>query len=102
MVSPELLRRFPIFGKLDDAQLKPIAMIAEEGRAGPGEAVLELDRPSEYLCILLKNGARSAAEDGGGPPAEAPRHPDPPRRSPGLIRSFAASGCPAGPSFSHE
>jgi hypothetical protein len=30
MISPELLRRYPFFAKLDDSQLKAIAMITPE------------------------------------------------------------------------
>jgi len=30
MISPELLRRFPFFNFMNDAQLKAVAMIAEE------------------------------------------------------------------------
>lgn len=29
MISPELLRRYPFFGTLDDAQLKKVAMVCE-------------------------------------------------------------------------
>lgn len=56
MISPELLRRYPFFGTLEDAQIKAIAMIAQEDSA-PAEAVLfEENQPAEALFLLLEGG----------------------------------------------
>jgi CRP-like cAMP-binding protein len=57
MVSPELLRRYPFFGLLEDSHIKAIAMIAEEITAGPGEVICENDQPAHYLYVLVTGGA---------------------------------------------
>jgi CRP-like cAMP-binding protein len=57
MVSPELLRRYPFFGFLDDAQLKAVAMLAEEVAVHQGETLLENDRPAAALFVLLEGSA---------------------------------------------
>ncbi len=41
MISPELLRRYPFFGFLGDAQLKAIAMIAEESTYEKDQPIFE-------------------------------------------------------------
>ncbi|MBL8152599.1 MAG: Crp/Fnr family transcriptional regulator [Anaerolineae bacterium] len=53
MISPELLRRYPFFGFLDDTQLKAVAMIAEEIAVETGELILEAGQPAEALYFLL-------------------------------------------------
>lgn len=57
MVSPELLRRYPFFGLLEEAHLKAIAMIAEEIVAAAGEAICENDQPAHYMYVLVTGGA---------------------------------------------
>ncbi|MEK7276377.1 MAG: cyclic nucleotide-binding domain-containing protein [Chloroflexota bacterium] len=54
MVSPELLRRYPFFAFLDDAQHKAIAMIAEELFCAEGKAVFEEGRTADALYLLLE------------------------------------------------
>ena len=54
MVSPELLRRYPFFGTLDDRQLKAVAMIAEEHSFEAGEMLFEIERPAEALYLLAE------------------------------------------------
>jgi CRP/FNR family transcriptional regulator, cyclic AMP receptor protein len=54
MISPELLRRYPFFGNLSDAQLKSIAMIAEEVSWEKGVIVLEECEPANYFFLLLE------------------------------------------------
>ena len=56
MVSPELLRRYPFFGSLTEAQLKAVAMIAEEVALEKGETLFETDRPAEALYLLMEGG----------------------------------------------
>ena len=54
MISPELLRRYPFFGNLSDAQLKSIAMIAEEVSWEKGVTVVEECEPADYFFLLLE------------------------------------------------
>jgi CRP-like cAMP-binding protein len=56
MISPELLRRYPFFGFLDDSQLKAVAMIAEEISGEKGETLLETEKPAEALYLLIEGG----------------------------------------------
>jgi CRP-like cAMP-binding protein len=53
MVSPELLRRFPFFGFLDDAQLRAVAMIADDIVAESGEMLFREDDEAEALFLLM-------------------------------------------------
>jgi CRP-like cAMP-binding protein len=53
MISPELLRRYPFFGPFNDAQLRAIAMIAEENTAGQGQVLFEECAPANKLYLLL-------------------------------------------------
>jgi len=53
MISPELLRRFPFFGFMDDAQLKAVAMIAEERVLEKDEVIVEAHRPADSLYFLI-------------------------------------------------
>ncbi len=56
MVSPELLRRYPFFGRLGEEQLKAIAMLSDEVALSEGKTVFEIDRPAEALYLLLEGG----------------------------------------------
>ncbi len=53
MISPELVRRYPFFGGLDDAQLKAIAMIADEVDCQTGATLFENDQAATALYLLL-------------------------------------------------
>jgi CRP-like cAMP-binding protein len=53
MVSPELLRRYPFFGPLDDARLKAVAMIAEEETVPAGTILLRENEPAGQLFLLI-------------------------------------------------
>lgn len=53
MVSPELLRRFPFFGGLSDAQLREISMITEEEIYEKGHIILTDKKPANHLFLLL-------------------------------------------------
>lgn len=57
MISPELLRRFPFFGFMDDKQLKAVAMIAEEKAYNHGEDVVANDAPASKLFFLIEGTA---------------------------------------------
>jgi CRP-like cAMP-binding protein len=54
MISVELLRRYPFFGKLDYEQLKALAMIAEETELKDGEVVIEEGKTAEALYFLVE------------------------------------------------
>jgi CRP/FNR family cyclic AMP-dependent transcriptional regulator len=53
MISPELVRRYPFFAGLDDAQLKAIAMIADELDYPTGATLFENDQAATALHLLL-------------------------------------------------
>ena len=53
MISPELIRRYPFFAGLDDAQLKAIAMIADEFDYPTGATLFENDQAATALYLLL-------------------------------------------------
>jgi CRP/FNR family transcriptional regulator, cyclic AMP receptor protein len=65
MISPELLRRYPYFGQLNDEQLKAIAMISEE-RTFPKDVLLVKENtPANKLMVLLE-GDIDLVYSGGG------------------------------------
>ena len=53
MISPELLRRFPFFGFLDDTQLKAVAMLAEELEVEQGTNIFESEQPATALYVMV-------------------------------------------------
>lgn len=57
MISPELLRRFPFFGFMDDAQLKALSMIAEEKEYKQGDTIVEANAPANLLFFLVEGSA---------------------------------------------
>ncbi len=54
MISPELLRRFLFFSFLDDAQLKAVAMIADEISYDKGAVIIEVGQPADALFVLIE------------------------------------------------
>lgn len=56
MISPELLRRYPFFGHLNQSQLEALAMIAEEVKLTDDQVVLEEGKPAQALYFLLAGG----------------------------------------------
>ncbi len=54
MISPELLRRYPFFGTLTDAQLRQIAMISDEETHDKGKILLKEKAPADDLYLLIK------------------------------------------------
>lgn len=54
MISPELLRRYPFFCCLDDAQQKAVAMIAEEISVPAGTVLFEEGQLANALYLLLE------------------------------------------------
>lgn len=53
MISPELLRRYPAFGSLDDEQLKKISMITEDDTVEKGTTIFNEGDPANTLYILV-------------------------------------------------
>ncbi len=53
MISPELLRRFPFFGFMQDPELKAVAMIAEELSFKKGDIIVEANKPADALYFLI-------------------------------------------------
>lgn len=54
MISPELLKRYPLFGSLSDEQLQSLASIAEEKSWEAGETIFEIGSPAENLFLLME------------------------------------------------
>ncbi len=54
MISIELLRRYPFFGRLGHEQLKSLAMIAEEIKLDDGQVVIEEGKPADALYFLIE------------------------------------------------
>ncbi len=52
MISPELLRRYPFFAFLDEAQLRAVAMLSEEIEVEAGALIFDTGKPAEALCLL--------------------------------------------------
>ena len=53
MVSQELLRRFPLFASLDEAQRKAVAYICEEIHCAAGTMLFEEGESADALYLLL-------------------------------------------------
>lgn len=56
MISPELLRRFPFFGNLENSQLIAISIISEEETYKSGEEIFREGSPAETLYLLEDGG----------------------------------------------
>ena len=54
MISPELLRRYELFGTLTDEQLQSLASIAEEMEWEAGEIIFEIDATADSLYLLME------------------------------------------------
>lgn len=53
MISPETLRRFPLFGGLESEMIKAIASVGEEVSYRPGEWLFHEDDPADTLFLVL-------------------------------------------------
>lgn len=53
MISPELLRRYPFFGFLEENGLKAVAMISDEVSFKDGEEILAVRQKAEHLFFLM-------------------------------------------------
>lgn len=54
MISLELLRRYPFFAGLDEAQLKALAMITDEVRAPVGSILFQEGQTADAFYLLLE------------------------------------------------
>jgi CRP-like cAMP-binding protein len=54
MISPELLRRYPFFSELSDANLKALAMVSELEEVQAGTPLFTEGQPAEYVYFLLE------------------------------------------------
>jgi CRP-like cAMP-binding protein len=54
MISPELLKRYNFFGRLNEAQLKALSAIAEEGEAPQGVTLFEEKQPANSFYFLIE------------------------------------------------
>jgi CRP-like cAMP-binding protein len=70
MVSPELLRRYPVFGVLNDAQLRAIAMVAAE-KSFPSGAVIFNENVVADKLYIVTDGDVDLLYSGGGEAAVA-------------------------------
>ncbi len=57
MVSPELLRRYQLFGSLAPEHINAIAMLTEEVQLESGETIFEAGQPADYLYLLIRGCA---------------------------------------------
>lgn len=56
MISPELLRQYPFFGNLTEAQLKSIAMIADQVSIEGNQRLFKKGESADKLYFLLNGG----------------------------------------------
>ena len=56
MISPEVLRRYPVFSFLDTDQLREISMITEEVDLKKGEILFKTDESANNCYLLLTGG----------------------------------------------
>ena len=76
MISPELLRKYPFFGSLEDSHLRELAMLAEEVTYGSGEVIFQEGGQADALYFLLEGyvdlfftlADKTAASQGKGIP----------------------------------
>jgi len=54
MISPELLRRYKLFGSLSEEQLHSLVSIAEEADWEAGETIFEIDSKADSLYLLME------------------------------------------------
>lgn len=65
MISPELLRRYPLFGLLNDGQQKALAMISAERSYQAGEVIHRENSPASRLYVVI-SGEVDLLYSGGG------------------------------------
>jgi CRP/FNR family cyclic AMP-dependent transcriptional regulator len=58
MISPETLRRYPLFVGLDEGMLKQIAMLSKEHTVKPGEWLFHEGDAADTLYLLLDGAVK--------------------------------------------
>lgn len=53
MISPELLRRYPFFGYMDEDQFQKVAMISDEIELEEGDVLFESGAAGDALYLLM-------------------------------------------------
>ncbi|HET6348042.1 MAG TPA: cyclic nucleotide-binding domain-containing protein [Candidatus Krumholzibacteria bacterium] len=54
MVSPELLRQYPLFASFDDHELKAISALADEVTVEAGTTLFEAGQSAAYFYLLIE------------------------------------------------
>jgi CRP-like cAMP-binding protein len=54
MISPELMRRYPFFGRFTPAELKELAMLADETEVAKGVVLFESGDSADTLYLLVE------------------------------------------------
>ncbi len=54
MISPELLRRYELFGLFREDQIQSLASITEEASWEAGEVIFEIDAAADTLYLLME------------------------------------------------
>jgi CRP-like cAMP-binding protein len=57
MISPEVLRRYPLFASLSPRAIQAVAVLADPLTVEDGEAVVEADAPADALFLLQRGAA---------------------------------------------
>jgi len=66
MISPELLRRYPFFSQLSDANLKAIAMVSEELEVKAGTRIFDEGQPANTFFFLIDGSIDLTSSVGEG------------------------------------
>ena len=66
MISPEMLRRYPFFQCLNDAQQKAVAMITDEVAYSKGSVICQDGRPAGCLYHVAGRSGRPVCIPGRG------------------------------------
>lgn len=53
MISPEILRRYPFFARLNEEQLRVVAMVGDEDSAEANVLLFSERQPAEWLYLLV-------------------------------------------------
>jgi CRP-like cAMP-binding protein len=86
MISPETLRRFPLFGRLEPEMIKAIAMLGEEVSYSEGDWLFREGTPAGSLFLVLDGSIELAVSLNGASGPQARLN----TRTPGEIIGWSA------------
>lgn len=66
MVTPEMLRQYAHFARLDPQSLQKLAVIADEQTVPAGQTIFAESDPAEYLYLIVRGEVNLACELGNG------------------------------------